>query len=60
MEKKKNLSKNIILFFIGAMVLLAGITLVLLWWEDVVRIFRGVVGIVLALVGLFMLYLVKD
>jgi len=60
MEKKKNLSKNIILFFIGAMVLLAGITLVLLWWEDVVLIFRGVVGIVLALVGLFMLYLVKD
>ncbi len=60
MEKKKNLSKNIILFFIGAMVLLVGITLVLLWWEDVVRIFRGVVGIVLALVGLFMLYLVKD
>lgn len=51
--------KSFILFFIGTVVLIAGIALVLLWWPQVVVVFKGAIGIFLALVGLVILALVK-
>ena len=55
-EDQKNTYKKFILFLVGFFVLILGITLILIWWKDVVILFRGAVGIILALTGLFMLY----
>lgn len=48
------------LFLIGSMVLIAGLTLILVWWQDVVVLFRGVIGMLVALGGLLLLYMVKE
>ena len=58
-EKKKR-SKKVILLTVGTVLLVLGITLVLVWWSDVVLLFRSLSGMVLALVGLLVLYMVKD
>ncbi len=47
------------LFLIGVGLLLSGITLILLWWPDCVQLFRSGIGMVLAVVGLFILYNIK-
>lgn len=49
-----------VFFLAGGMLTVIGISLVLAWWQDVVILFRGVVGIVVALTGLVMMYLVKE
>jgi len=49
-----------VLMAVGLCVLVVGMTLVLVWWADVVRIFKGISGMVLALGGLLILYLVKE
>lgn len=46
--------------FIGTVLLIGGITLVLIWWPDVVSLFRGFVGMALALAGLVVLYMIKE
>lgn len=51
---------NLIKFIIGSAVLVLGITLILVWRQDVVVLFRGTIGMVLALAGLVILYLVKE
>jgi hypothetical protein len=51
--------KKFILFLIGNFILILGITLVLVWWVDVVRLFRAAVGMILALAGLLVLYSLK-
>lgn len=57
----KNIFKNkAFRFAAGFFLMVAGITLVLLWWKDVMTVFRGFAGIVLALVGLLILYLSQD
>ena len=43
----------------GAFVLILGIALILSWWTYVVVVFRGIVGIGLALIGLLLLYMAK-
>lgn len=48
------------LFVIGSAVLVAGICLILVWWRDVVTVFRGVGGMAVALGGLLLLYMVKE
>lgn len=40
----------------GFVVLILGVALILLYWNDVVILFRGIIGIILALAGLFTLY----
>lgn len=40
----------------GIPLLIVGITLILVWWVDVVSIFRGGIGLALALAGLLVLY----
>ncbi|MFA5059510.1 MAG: hypothetical protein WC676_02670 [Candidatus Omnitrophota bacterium] len=55
-----NVKKNILFFVGGFTVFVIGIGLVLTFWQDVVSVFRGMVGIVLALAGILILVLVKD
>ena len=51
--------KKFLLYLIGAFVLILGVTLNLLWWNDFVRLLKGVMGVALALTGLVILYTVK-
>ncbi len=53
-------SRKPLLFALGAGVLVLGVTLILVWWPDVVVLFRGAVGALLALGGLLLLYMVKE
>lgn len=52
---KKILGKKPVLFLGGMFLVILGITLVLVWWKDVVGVFRGCVGISLALGGMLIL-----
>ncbi len=56
MSETKNDYKKFIRFFIGPVVLLAGVTVILAWWPDVVSFFRGFIGMALAIGGLLKLY----
>ena len=49
----------LVLFLIGTVIMIAGVTLILIWWNDVVQLFRGGIGILLGIVGLFILYNIK-
>ena len=55
---KKNLWKELIGFPLGCILLVTGVVLILLWWKDLVVIFRGVIGFIIALAGLFILYMI--
>ena len=57
---KKIKSSKPLLFLIGGILLIAGITVILVWWQEVVVLFRGAFGMLLALGGLFLLYMVKE
>lgn len=59
-SKKKAGTPNYVLVVLGAGMLVAGITLVLVWWPYVLALFKGVIGMVLAVAGLVALYLLKD
>ena len=50
-------AKNTLLTLGGTAFLLTGITLVLREWGSLVIVFKGVIGGLLAVVGLFMLFL---
>lgn len=52
--------KKIVIFMSGMVIFIAGVTLILFWWADVMRLFRGGIGVVLALAGLVTLVMVKD
>lgn len=60
MNKKNDVSKKAVLFLAGSAVLISGVTLILSWWPEVVLLFKGAVGMVLALAGLVMLALIRD
>ena len=51
--------KNFLMFLCGLFTLVLGITLVLLWWEDLIQFLRGITGFLLALGGLLILYSIK-
>ena len=55
-DDQRSTYKKFVLFLIGFFILILGITLVLAWWKDVVVLFRGSIGIILALGGLLALY----
>jgi len=57
--KNKETSKKVLLFVLGAVTMLAGVTLILKWWAYVGVLFKGAIGIGLALAGLVMLFLAK-
>ena len=56
----KNTFKKSGLFVLGFIILIAGIILILAWWPDLVIVFKGTIGFILALAGLLMLYTVKE
>ncbi len=49
--------KNIISIFVAIILLVVGIALILAWWENIVILFKAVIGIFFALAGLLLLYL---
>jgi hypothetical protein len=53
-------SNKVLLFLFGAILLVLGITFVLIWWGDVVRLFKGFIGMFVALGGMLLLYMVKE
>ena len=55
----KNKSKKAIMAALGVFILLLGVSLVLTWWRDVAILFRGAVGMILAVAGLLVLYSMK-
>ena len=59
LDKKIKSSKEL-LFFCGSVSLIVGMTMILVWWRDVVILFRGGIGMFLALGGLLLLYMVKE
>lgn len=52
--------KKIILFLLGLCVLIAGVSCVLLFWKDVVILFKGLIGGILAVGGLAMMSVARD
>ena len=59
-NNKKKLSKQFVLAFLGMACLVVGIALILIWWRDVVSLFHGAGGMILALAGLLMLYTLRE
>ncbi|MBF0532818.1 MAG: hypothetical protein HQL23_06965 [Candidatus Omnitrophica bacterium] len=56
----ENNYKKFVRFIGGMAALLLGVTLILMFWQDVVSLFRGFAGLALALGGLLALYSVRD
>ena len=59
-SQEKNSSKKILFFILGGLVLMVGISLILKYWQDVVILFKGAVGMVLALTGLVILSMARE
>ena len=59
MEKEKFAAKNLFLTVLCVGTLTLGIALTLSWWVDVVVLFKGAAGIVLALSGMLGLFFLK-
>ena len=59
-RKEKKFSKKITTLVAGSGLLVVGITLILSEWSYVVVIFKGAIGMALALAGLLVLMLIKD
>ncbi len=55
-DHQKSTYKKFLMFLIGFLILILGITLILAWWKDVVILFKGAIGMILALGGLLALY----
>ena len=59
-SREKNSFKNLLFFILGGFILIVGITMILVYWPDVVILFKGAVGIVLALTGLIILSMARE
>ena len=51
--------KTFVLFVIGSFLVVLGTTLILIWWKDVVSLFKGALGIIFALAGLIVFYYLR-
>ena len=58
-KAERSAYKNFIIYLTGFFILIVGVTLTLIWWDDFMGILRGVVGITLAMAGLIMLYVLN-
>lgn len=58
-EESKNSYKKFLFFLGGSIVLILGMTLILSWFDEVVIFFKGIIGVILALAGLFTLYAIS-
>ncbi len=52
--------KAFLFFLAGLIILVAGIALMLVCWKEVVVVFKGAAGVVLALAGLLILAMAKE
>jgi len=48
------------LVIVGTAMLITGITLILVWWPQVVSLFKGFIPMALAIGGLLVLYFIKE
>jgi len=53
------MDKKNIMFICGIGVLVIGICMILAWWPSVVALFKGFLGIAVAVAGLLMMYAKK-
>ena len=58
-KKERNITKKFISLAVGGALLVAGIALILTQWNCVVILFKGVIGMILAIIGLLVLMLIK-
>ena len=59
MGEQGNPGKFFLQIFVCSGILVLGITLTLSWWVDVVVLFKGAIGIMLALLGILGLFLLR-
>ncbi|MBZ0165723.1 MAG: hypothetical protein K8I00_02875 [Candidatus Omnitrophica bacterium] len=59
-KKQKKERKKLVKFLGGCFAVVAGITMVLVWFGDLAVLIRGSIGFVTALGGLLILYSLKD
>lgn len=59
MNKNKK-SSTVFLYGVGWAMVVIGVALILLWWPQVVQLFKATVGIILAIAGLLVLYIQKQ
>ncbi|MBI5149763.1 MAG: hypothetical protein HZA28_03225 [Candidatus Omnitrophica bacterium] len=52
----QNVFEKIALYLLGSFILVLGVTLILVWRQDVAALFRGGAGMALALAGMLVLY----
>lgn len=55
-DVQKSSYKKFILLVIGFFVLILGVTLALVWWNDFMSLLKGAAGITLSMAGLLTLY----
>lgn len=56
----KKIFKKVLLFSLGSIILISGITLILTQWGHIIQLFKGTIGIFFALIGFFILMAVKE
>ncbi len=52
--------RKFLMYLSACFILLVGIILVLVWWDSVVNLFKGFLGLAFALAGLLMLYILNN
>ncbi len=57
--KQSTSTKTLAKFVIGCFIIVLGITLILAWSDEIVILFRGTIGFILAGSGLLLLYSLK-
>ena len=45
---------------VGAVLLVLGVALILMWWTEIAAVFRAVLALALALGGLLVMYTARD
>ena len=51
--------QKFVLYIVGSFLVVLGTTLILIWWKDVVSLFKGALGIIAALSGLIVFYYLR-
>jgi hypothetical protein len=59
-EKKSNVSKMVLKVLIGIVLMALGAVSIYYWWPELLVIIKGMIGIILILVGLIFFAITKD
>ncbi|MDP8264037.1 MAG: hypothetical protein P9M12_00980 [Candidatus Aceula lacicola] len=52
--------KKILFWFVGLIVLVAGLGLILNFWSELAVLFKGIIGILIAITGIVMMSVARD